>query len=114
MNTAESVRQLTRERALTLCERCGRPGHDVHHRRPRQMGGTQAPSVHSVTNTVLLCRACHAWAERYREAAYRDGWLVHSWDDPARIPIIPYLYRQTCWLDEHGGYVLYPPESDQP
>lgn len=99
-------RGLIVERAQGLCERCGRPGTDVHHRQPRQMGGTRRAEVHAATNLVLLCRDCHHHIEVHRDDGYRSGWLVHSWDDPASVPLRVWLYRMEVWLENDGSYNL--------
>jgi hypothetical protein len=83
-------------RAQGRCERCfvelyPPAPYSIHHRKPRQMGGTKSERINEVENLLLLCGSgttgCHGWVESHRAEAYRDGWLVHSWDDPAEIPI---------------------------
>jgi len=75
------------------CERCGRsvantPA-DLHHRRPRGMGGTKAPDIHAAANLVLLCRDCHTWVETHRTEASEHGWLVLRRDprEPIDVPV---------------------------
>lgn len=103
-----TTRDLIQQRALGLCERCGNPGTDIHHRQPRQMGGTNRPDIHDPPNLLLLCRTCHTHIERHRDYAYETGWLVHSWDTPADISIVVWMYRMEVWLEPDGGYRLYP------
>jgi len=70
------------------CRRCLRPATDVHHRRPRQMGGTSDDSInYGMANLVSLCRTCHNWIHAHPSESYRLGWLVHSWQSPEDIPI---------------------------
>ena len=107
--TPDSLVQLVRSRAGGLCERCGKPASDIHHRQPRQRGGTRREHIHSAVNCVSLCRLCHDDVERHREQAYADGWLVHSWDDPRDVPWLSHLYRQLVWPDYAGGLYLYRP-----
>lgn len=84
------------ERDDGRCQRCGRSVYDgpcsLHHRRPRRSGGTAAASAHTPENLVLLCgtgtTGCHQHVESWRAAAYAAGWLVHSWDDPAAVPVL--------------------------
>ena len=53
-----------------------------HHRRLRSQGGTDEPS-----NIMLVTPQQHDWIHRNPAEAYAIGWLVHSWDDPADVPI---------------------------
>lgn len=104
-------RLLIQDRALGKCERCGGPGHDVHHRQPRQMGGTRRADVHDASNLVLLCRGCHVDVEAHREEAYSVGWLVHSWGDPAAVPVVIHHLGMEVWLETDGAYRLFPGED---
>lgn len=83
------------------CARCDLPGlrvwpaHQVHHRRPRGMGGSQRDNTNSPANLLWLCAVCHAWIERHREQALADGYLIgQHYTDPSAIPVL--------W---HGRYV---------
>ena len=69
-------------RARGRCERCGTWADQgqVHHRKPRQMGGTSRPEINDASNLVLLCQLCHDDVESHRTDAYEAGWLRHSWD----------------------------------
>ena len=82
------TRQAAIDRDQRRCVRCGEPMAHIHHRRPRGMGGSRDPLTNRAANLVCLCRGCHDWIECHRADAYRDGWLVHRWDDPASIPLI--------------------------
>jgi 5-methylcytosine-specific restriction protein A len=86
------------ERAQWCCEGCGsevgdRRGEDwsVHHRRPRQMGGTRWAGINLPSNLMILCGSgvtgCHGTAESERFAALANGWLVHSGQDPAHVKV---------------------------
>lgn len=86
-------RETVRLRADGHCERCGRsianyPA-DIHHRRPRSMGGTRRPEIHAPESLVVLCRDCHVWVESNRAQASEHGWLVLHRDprDPAEVPV---------------------------
>jgi 5-methylcytosine-specific restriction protein A len=79
-------------RAGMRCERCGKGadywlGADIHHRKPRRMGGTSDPEINSPSNLVLLCRGCHSEVESRRAQALADGWLVYASGDPSRVPV---------------------------
>jgi 5-methylcytosine-specific restriction enzyme A len=71
------------------CRRCGRPATDVHHRRPKGMGGTSDLYIRlGLANLVCLCRQCHDYIHAHPEEGYRTGFLVHSWDDPADVSLM--------------------------
>ena len=53
-----------------------------HHRKLRSQGGGDEPS-----NIMLVTPLQHDWIHRNPGEAYAIGWLVHSWDDPADVPI---------------------------
>lgn len=88
---SKKVREAVWDRCGGLCERCGvRAPTDLHHRRPRGMGGDSRPNTGSVTNALALCRDCHHWVEMNRSEAREGGFLVRSVHDPAAVPV---LYR---------------------
>ena len=92
------------------CARCGKPlwesqrgtAWSVQHRLPRGRGGTNA-----VANLVLACGSattgCHGWMESQREAAYLEGWLLRTGEDPARVPVRHWAYGRV-FLTDTGGY----------
>jgi 5-methylcytosine-specific restriction endonuclease McrA len=53
----KAVRAEVVTRARGLCERCGKPGQEAHHKIHRSRGGAWTPE-----NITLLCRACHGKA----------------------------------------------------
>lgn len=76
-------------RAWFACERCGGDdGLQIHHRRPRQAGGTSDPAARSAANALLLDDRCHRWIESHRTWAEAQGWLVRSGVDPASVPVL--------------------------
>ncbi len=95
-------RAVVLDRALGCCEICGdrlyvwprgwiQP-HSIHHRQPRQMGGTSRADINSPANLLLLCddgteRSCHRHIESHRAEAYAAGWLVRAGADPAAVPV---------------------------
>lgn len=83
-----ATRQAVINRAMRGCERCGRPGVHIHHRKPRGMGGTSDPAINALPNLVFLCLDCHEHIERNRTNAYATGWLVHRWADPAEVAAV--------------------------
>jgi hypothetical protein len=85
------------------CEICGRQlyvavrgwvaPHSIHHRQPRQMGGTRRPEINSPANLLLICddgteRSCHRHVEANRARARENGWLVRAGADPAEVPVL--------------------------
>lgn len=80
------------DRAHGLCELCygSLSVLSVHHRRPRQMGGTRAPWINDPENLLVLCGSgttgCHGWVESHRADGYHYGWLVRSGFSPAETP----------------------------
>ena len=95
----EQVRDTVLLRSGGQCERCDvsvvNVPADVHHRRPRGMGGTNDPRINHWSNLVLLCRGCHEHVERNRAEGSEHGWLVLRRDprDPADVP----LFRSGLW-----------------
>jgi len=81
------TRNLLNIRSNGLCERCGRQGHTVHHRRKRSSGGPW-----SASNCVFLCGhgtvGCHSWCEFNPNAASEKGFHVRSWENEKQIPVL--------------------------
>ncbi|MFI7191429.1 HNH endonuclease [Nocardia nova] len=83
----KKVRQITRQRARDLCERCGRRrAHSLHHLKNRSQGGEWSPQ-----NCVWLCgdgvRGCHGWVTEHPDAAWEEGFHLRSWETPGERPI---------------------------
>lgn len=96
---SDAVVELVLERASYSCEVLGcemgdRRGLDwsIHHRAPRQMGGTRDPRYNSPSNLLVVCgsgtHGCHGLIESHRLGAYAAGWLVRRGQDPARMPVV--------------------------
>lgn len=98
-----AVRALVRARARNMCEHCGGNGQDIHHRRPRGMGGTKDPAANLPSNLVLLCRQCHVWFESHRSAALAAGWLVRQGHDPRLVALV-WPNRLKRYLTDAGSY----------
>ena len=73
----------------------------IHHRRPRGMGGSRNPVTGSASNAAACCTPCHAWVESHRELAMDRGWIVRQGQAPAEVPV--YRYRRWVLLDDEGG-----------
>lgn len=91
-------------RSAGRCIRCGTIGHQIHHRKPRQMGGTRDAAINNPANLVLLSNECHSHVESHRKAAYDEGWLVHRRDDPETVPLID-LFGQRFWLTDDSTVI---------
>lgn len=83
----ETVRKVVLARDW-CCVRClGEPS-DVHHRMVKGMGGTgDERRGFGPENLVALCRRCHDYVHAHPEESYTLGFLVHSWANPAEIPV---------------------------
>jgi 5-methylcytosine-specific restriction protein A len=89
-----AVRTTIRQRADGYCERCGlQRGTEIHHRRPRGMGGTNRPETNAPSSGGLLCGDCHRWAESHRAAAMNHGWLVPANTTNPQTSPSPHRYR---------------------
>jgi 5-methylcytosine-specific restriction enzyme A len=98
----QRVRDLIRERAQGVCEYCGvERGTEIHHRRPRGMGGTAQESSNTASNGLLLCSECHRWAESKRTEALLMGVLLLQIQGPRTSSV---KYRgQYMYLDDLGN-----------
>lgn len=101
-------RQVVQGRAFGRCERCLQATlcGDLHHRRPKGLGGSKAADRHDVANLVHLCRGCHRWAHDNPRDAAAVGFLVprSSGRHPIEVPITD-LAGQTQFLDNEGQYL---------
>lgn len=94
------TRQEILTRAAFKCELCygSLQQMSVHHRRPRQMGGSKASWINDHENLLALCGSgttgCHGYVESRRSDAYEFGWLVRSGFDPH---LTPFCDRRGHW-----------------
>jgi 5-methylcytosine-specific restriction protein A len=104
----KAMRELVLERD-SGCVICGRGPHglQIHHRKPRRMGGRSIPEINSPVNLVSLCPADHAVVESARTDALEAGWLVYEFEDPAEVPLPHHLFG-ACYLLPDGGVCLVP------
>ncbi len=105
-----AVQEQIRDRAKGRCEMCGALAmyHQIHHRRPRGMGGSKDPACGTAANGLFLHPGCHAKIESNREQAYERGYLVRQGHDPAQVPV----KRGVNWylLGEDGSLTPSSPE----
>lgn len=59
--------------------RCNGIGVHTHHRQLRRHGDERD------ANLMRVCAACHVFIHDSPARSYEQGWMVHSWDDPAKI-----------------------------
>ena len=85
------VRQQIVERSSGRCEvmasGCTFTAQEIHHRRPRGMGGTNRGNTNAAVNGLACCLACHRRIESDRDWAYGRGFLVRQNVDPATVPV---------------------------
>lgn len=104
---SRKVRDLIRdERAKKRCEVTGLWLGDtdgqLHHRRPRQAGGTKRPDTNTPPNLLLLHPDMHAWIESNRTEAYEFGLLLHDRQIPADESVQLLIGR--VYLTHFGTY----------
>lgn len=108
-----AVQEQIRERAKGRCEMCGSLAmyHQIHHRRPRGMGGSKDPVCGTAANGLFLHPGCHAKIESNREQAYERGYLVRQGHNPAEVPV----QRGSIWylLGEDGSLTPSSPEPSR-
>jgi 5-methylcytosine-specific restriction protein A len=81
---SKPVRDLVHARSGDWCERCGSArAVQIHHRRPRGMGGSTATDTNTASNALALCVGCHQSIESNRAEAISMGWLVPQSYSPA-------------------------------
>lgn len=105
MKFSQKTRDLIHHRAKGRCEKCGMPLPgglaQIHHRRPRGMGGTKRKESGTAANGIYVHLKCHMDIESNRQAAFDNGWLVHQLAEPAVIPIK--LWDGWFLLDDAGA-----------
>lgn len=90
-------RPVVARRSRGVCERCGAArATDKHHRKLRRHGD------HAPANLVDLCRDCHAWAHNHPALARAEGFIVSSWENPRRMPILHATFGRVLLTDDGG------------
>lgn len=94
----EDVLEAVRIRSRGYCELCGDFATQVHHRRPRGLGGTRDPQINLPSNLLHVCLGCHGYIEAHRAEALTNGWLVSRYGgDPAEAPVL--IDRDSRWVN---------------
>lgn len=98
-----SISRAERDAPYLACEImcpgvCRGAADHFHHRRMRSQGGG-----HSVSNSLMVCHACHDYLHKHTGEAYARGWLVRGWKKPGEQPVL----RRGKWvvLNEHGTWI---------
>jgi hypothetical protein len=100
-------REIIRERSGGQCELCrSRDATNMHHRRPRGMGGTKR-DIHTPAWILHVCgsgtHGCHGLIESRRALAYTNGWLLRNHEHPSTTPA--WLFRSLfVILTDKGTY----------
>lgn len=99
---SKQVRDIITRRAQGICERCGcaAPAYQLHHRRPRSMGGSKRADTNQPSNGLYVCVACHCAIESDRELSLENGWLVRQGQAPADIPVM--RHGSSVYLSDDG------------
>jgi 5-methylcytosine-specific restriction protein A len=100
--TRETVFRRDERRCVVCgCEAYWR-GLQVHHRRPRAMGGSRRPDTNSPPNLLTVCLDHHAWIESHRMESLAAGLLLRQSDDPAQVPVD--TWRGRIYLTPDGSF----------
>lgn len=81
---------IVKVRSKGMCEVaivCGGRGvhENTHHRKLRRFND------HRPVNLLAVCFRCHDWIHTHVNLSYRNGYLVRSHDDPAKVKIIGWV-----------------------
>lgn len=112
MKFTDDVKLLIKNRSKGKCEVCGSVAlyFQIHHRRPRGMGGSKDSVVGSAANGIWVHPHCHSQIESHRNQARENGWLVPQSLNPAEVPFKK--YNGWVMLHEDGTYTMVPsPDS---
>lgn len=102
MNKSEAC-ELVVDRSGGCCERCGRDGIQIDHRKNRSQIPRKSEQWH-VSNLFGLCLWCHQWKTEHPDAAEATGNYVRSFQDPANVAVE--RLGVEVYLDDFGGYEL--------
>ncbi len=113
MKFTNEVQNLIKNRSKEKCEICGSIAlyYQIHHRRPRGMGGSKDKVVGTAANGIWVHPHCHVQIESQRDDAREKGWLVPQSLNPAEVPFKK--YNGWVMLHEDGTYTMIP-SPDRP
>jgi 5-methylcytosine-specific restriction protein A len=87
---------------------------DIHHRRPRRMGGDPRPDTNRAPNLLVILRRTHDDLESHRADALTHGWLLHAGDDPAAVAVLLHHGSRWAYLTDDGLVRDQPPATEVP
>lgn len=90
---------LERDGGCVVCG-TGPYGLQIHHRKPRRLGGSSDPAINAPSNLTSACEDHHAWIESHRAKALGLGLLLHDKADPAEVPVLHHLYGWVLLHDD--------------
>lgn len=114
MKFSTKVRDKIKTRAHGSCEVCGFTigySAQIHHRRPRGMGGSRSEQSGSISNGLFIHPKCHAQIESDRNKAMSMGFLIYQGDDPGKVPVR--LWYGWHYLNNDGSVTPYQKEVDR-
>lgn len=79
--TSQEIMYRSRLNCEAGLDGCQGRGRHLHHRKLRRHGD------HTAVNGLHVCVKCHHQIHKHPARSYEAGLLVHSWDDPAAIPL---------------------------
>jgi hypothetical protein len=90
---------------------------NIHHRKPRQMGGSRMAWLNEPENLLMLCGSgttgCHGWIESHRTDGYHFGWLLRTGSLPHLTPFCD-LYGNWNLLIGHDKLRINMPCGELP
>lgn len=97
-------------RAGGLCEaefveECNGQAEQMHHRRPRGMGGTRRRDANSPAGILHICLPCHNAIESFRGVARERGFLISQHNVAPASHIGVWRRGELVLLDDLGGVV---------
>lgn len=104
------VRALVADRAAGVCEKCGcAVATQLHHRRPKAIGGSRLADTNSSENAIACCEPCHSEIHAKPDWSKVHGWLVRQGQSPAAIPVL--LHHGWAVLDDAGRFHHLPEDA---
>lgn len=112
LQITKATREIVEERSSGVCEVCGQErATQMHHRRPRGMGGSRNAKIHEPSMLLHVGNGCHHYIEHNRNEAIAEGWLLETGDldRPVRT------WHGYVAFDDEGGFTGFgfdrPPEN---
>lgn len=108
LQITKATRDIVSERSNGVCEVCGQEkATQMHHRRPRGMGGSRETRIHQPSMLLHLGNDCHEYIEHHRAEAIDEGWLLKNANDDRPVRIV----GRYVAFDDDGGFTGFGPEK---